>query len=156
MWRWTARLHCGFSCKQQSSWLLVATMHTLWFLSLGFMLVCLFFPSELFKTTQNCMWGLYRARCSVRGCVYQHGHSAGSSPCFFHFSSSIFPLFPSFALSLIVYLVLPCVNPCLLDFSFSLSPSPARISSFWGCAKVSVQPDLLSFVCDSLLWSPSK
>lgn len=123
MWRWTARLHCGFSCKQQSSWLLVATMHTLWFLSLGFMLVCLFFPSELFKTTQNCMWGLYRARCSIRGCVYQHGHSAGSSPCFFHFSSSIFPLFPSFALSLIVYLVLPCVNPCLLDFSFSLSPS---------------------------------
>lgn len=65
MWQWTARQHCEFSCEQQGSWLLVATMHTLWLLSPGFLFVCLFFPSELFKTTQNYMWGLYRARWSV-------------------------------------------------------------------------------------------
>lgn len=72
MWQWTARQHCEFSCEQQGSWLLVATMHTLWLLSPGFLFVCF--------SHQNCSKP-HRTICEActeqddqsHGCVYQHG-----------------------------------------------------------------------------------
>lgn len=84
VWGLGTRQHQGFSRKQQGGWLLVATVHTLWFSTMFFYcskphrISCQACPDQ--GAVQSC------------GCIFQHGARPLLSPCFHHSSPFVFLL----------------------------------------------------------------